>query len=224
MRFRGICLRAFALIVAALLAPVARADELDDAHKKLRGRGDLQFEFTVPQPRPRPPANNWFFDFLDALGPVFNLIFWGGLAAIVLTLAFFIGREVIRARYGRDEKKQTRAEVQETSYQPAPEKARALLDDADKLAARGLYDDAVRTLLHRSIDDIEQRSPRAIRPAQTSREIARLSILPAPVRAAFDPLVRAVERSWFGGVPLDSEGYQACRKSYADFALPEAWR
>jgi hypothetical protein len=217
-------LRASASFVAALLAPVARADELDDAHKKLRGRGDLQFEFTVPQERPRPPANNWFFEFLDALGPVFNLIFWIGLAAIVLMLAFFIGREVLRARYGRDDRKKPRADVQETSYQPAPEKARALLDDADRLAAQGLYDEAVRTLLHRSIDDIEQRSPRAIRPAQTSREIARLSILPPSVRAAFDPLVRAVERSWFGGLPLDNDGYQACRKSYADFALPEAWQ
>lgn len=217
-------MRAFAVIVAALLAPVARADELDDAHRKLLARGDLQFEFTVPMERTRPPANNWFFEMLDALGPLFNIIFWGGLAAIVLTLAFFIGREVLRARFGHDDKKQVRAEVQETSYQPAPEKARALLDDADKLAAQGLYDDAVRTLLHRSIDDIEQRSPRAIRPAQTSREIARLSILPPSVRAAFDPLVRAVERSWFGGLPLDSAGYQACRKSYADFALPEAWQ
>ena len=212
------------MIAAALLAPVARADELDDAHKKLRGRGDLQFEFTVPPARPRPPADNWFFDSLDTLGPVFNLIFWVGLSAIVLTLAFFIGREVLRSRFGRDDKKTARNDVQETSYQPAPEKARALLDDADKLAAQGRYDDAVRTLLHRSIDDIEQRSPRAIRPAQTSREIARLSILPPSVRAAFDPLVRAVERSWFGGIALDSEGYQACRKSYADFALPEAWQ
>jgi len=221
----GDFLRALPLLVAAMLAPAAHADELDEAHRKLLQRGDLQFQFTVPQERPRqPPANNWLTDLLDSLGPVFNIIFWVGLTAILLALAYFIGREIVRARYGSDDRKQTKAAVQETVYQPAPEKARALLDDADRLAAQGLYDEAVRTLLHRSIDDIEQRAPRAIRPAQTSREIARLSILPPSVRAAFDPLVRAVERSWFGGIPLDSDGYQVCRKSYADFALPGAWQ
>lgn len=211
--------------VGALLAPAAFADELSDAHKRLLGRGDLQFEFTPPPQvvHTPPPSDNWLARFLDTLAPVFNVIFWGALAAAVIALAYFIGREAWLARRGRDNRIQTRTETQETNYRPEASRARALLEDADRLAAEGRYDEAVHTLLHRSIEDIEKRAPRAIRPAQTSREIARLDVLPGSVRNAFAPLVRAVERSWFGGLPVDRDVYAVCRDSYVQFALPEAW-
>ena len=70
---------------------------------------------------------------------------------------------------------------------------------------QGYATEAARTLLHRSIEDIEQRIPQSIRKAQTSREIAGLPVLPDVVRRAFQPITRAVERSWFGGRPLDAD-------------------
>lgn len=220
----GAELRAFFLVIGAMIAPAAVADEVDDAHKRLLQRGDLQFEFKEPLPDPPPPSSGGLADFLAPLGSFFNLVFWGALAAVVLAIAYFIFREIAQARYGRDAKLRTSEPVQTTQYRPEPERARALLQDADQLAQLGRYEEAVRTLLHRSIDDIEGRTPRAIRRAQTSREIASLPILPEPVREAFAPLVRAVERSWFGGLPLGAEDYHACRESYARFALPEAWQ
>ena len=101
----------------------------------------------------------------------------------------------------------TRTQSQDQRREPRPgdglsadeAKAEALLEEADRLAAEGRFDEAAHTLLYRSIEDIEKRLPRSIRKAQTSREIAGLAALPAAVRSAFAPITRAVEQSWFGG-------------------------
>jgi Domain of unknown function (DUF4129) len=220
---RGDFLRVAAFIGGGVFAPCAFADELDEAHRRLVQQKDLQFSFTPPPEQVPPQPNPGLLEFLRFLEPVFALIFWCGLAAVVVTILFFIGREVWQARYGRT-KEPAKAPIQQNVYRPEPERARALLNDADALAAEGRFDDAVRALLHRSIDDIEQRSPRSVRQAQTGREIARLPVLSAAASEAFAPLVRAVERSWFGGARLDENDYNACRKAYADFALPETWR
>lgn len=206
-----------------MFAPAAFADELDEAHRRLLQDRNLQFTFTTPPEQVPPQANTSLVEFLRFLEPVFTIIFWGGLVAVVATILAFIGREVWQVRYGRKESP-SKAPVQQTIYRPEAEKVRALLKDADALAAEGRFDDAVRALLHRSIDDIESRSPRSVRQAQTGREIAQLPVLSEAASAAFTPLVRAVERSWFGGAQLDESDYNACREAYANFALPEAWR
>lgn len=202
----------------------AFADEFDKRHKELLGRQDLQFAFT-PEKIPEPPPS-WLrglTEFLSALGPIFEIIFWGAIALGVAALAWFIAREFWNSRIGVNPKIKDKTPVQVTDYRPAPARARALLEEADRLAAAGRYDEAARTLLHRSIEDIEERIPQSIKKAQTSREIAGLDVLPDVVRSAFRPITRAVEQSWFGGRPLDAESYQACRKAYADFALAESW-
>ena len=216
-------MRVAAFIAGGVFAPAAYADKLDDAHRRLLQQQDLQFTFAPPAEQPPPQTNSGVLEFLRFLEPVFTVIFWGGLAAVILAILFFIGREVVQGRYSR-EKAPEKSPVQESTYRPEPERARALLHDADALAAEGRFDDAVRALLHRSIDDIEKRSPRSVRRAQTGREIAELPVLSAAAGEAFAPLVRAVERSWFGCTRLDENDYNACRKAYADFALPEAWK
>ncbi len=216
-------MRVALFIGGGVFAPAAFADELDEAHRRLLQQKDLQFTFDPPPQMAPPQPDPGLLEFLRFLEPVFTLIFWGGLAAIVLAILFFIGREVWKVRYGRVAAPAS-APVQQSVYRPEPERARALLKDADALAAEGRFEDAVRALLHRSIDDIEQRSPRSVRRAQTGREIARLPVLSAAASEALAPLVRAVERSWFGGARLDESDYGACRKAYADFALPEAWK
>jgi hypothetical protein len=129
----------------------------------------------------------------------------------------------VESRPGRSPKIKDENTVQVTELRPTETKAKALLEEADQLAAAGKFDEAAHTLLYRSIADIEERLPRSIRRAQTSREIASLAALPQAVRSAFEPITRAVERSWFGGLKLNADDYQACRKAYSDFALPETW-
>lgn len=224
---RGNMLRGSGLAASlVVLAAPAFADELEKRHKELLERKDLQFVFTVDQPPEpqRPPGwLEWLGDLLGFLSPLFNLIFWGALALVLAGIIFFAAREFIESRPGRNPKVKDENPVQVTEFRPTEAKAKALLEEADRLAAAGKFDEAAHTLLYRSIEDIEERLPRSIRKAQTSREIAGLTALPQAVRAAFEPITRAVERSWFGGLKLNAADYQVCRKAYADFALAEAW-
>ena len=219
---RGLSLAAS---VVVLVAP-AFADELEKRHKELLERKDLQFAFAIdPPPAPQRPPGwlSWLGACLSFLSPLFNLIFWGALALVVGGIIFFAVREFMESRPGRNPRIKDGNPVQVTEFRPTEAKAKALLEEADRLAAAGKFDEAAHTLLYRSIEDIEERLPRSIRKAQTSREIAGLAALPQAVRSAFEPITRAVERSWFGGLKLNADDYQVCRKAYADFALAEAW-
>jgi hypothetical protein len=206
----------------------AATNGFDQRHKELLAREDLQFslappEEILPRAQPQPSLFSWLNDFLDAIAPLFTWIFWSAVALAAATLVWFLGREAWAARFARGKKAEDKTENQVTDFRPEPARAKALLEEADRLAALGRYDEAAHTLLYRSIADIEERAPQAIRKAQTAREIAGLPVLPEAVRGAFAPIIRAVERSWFGGRKLDADAYQTCRKAYADFALPESW-
>jgi hypothetical protein len=98
-----------------------------------------------------------------------------------------------------------------------------LLAQADELAAQGLYAEAAHHLLLHSIQDVEDHRPRAIRPALTARDIAALDQLPPTPREAFTRIAQAVERSLFGGRPLDKEGFAECRSAYEAFAFEGGW-
>jgi len=109
------------------------------------------------------------------------------------------------------------------AWRPEEKAARALLAEADAMAAAGRYDEAARLLLHRSLEDIAARRPTLLRPALTSREIAGVPSLPDAVRGAFAAMAAPVERSLFGGRALDSAAWQEARAAYGDFALSKAW-
>ena len=81
--------------------------------------------------------------------------------------------------------------------------ARALLSDADRLAAEGRFGEAVHLLLFRSIEDIDALTMPA-KPALTSRDILDLRALPSAARAALSRLVTTVEWNFFGGRPVDA--------------------
>ncbi|MEI9849813.1 MAG: hypothetical protein WDN24_01895 [Sphingomonas sp.] len=91
------------------------------------------------------------------------------------------------------------------------------------MAAAGRYEAAVRLLLHRGLEDIARRRPKLLRPALTSREIARTPELPGAVRQTFAAMAAPVERSLFGGRALDRGAWETARDAYRAFALPEAW-
>ena len=77
----------------------ASGRSFDSAHQALAADKTLQFEMKGIEPPPPPPG--WLqplADFLQAMGPLFKIIFWVGLAAIVLAILWFIGRELIRIR------------------------------------------------------------------------------------------------------------------------------
>jgi hypothetical protein len=63
-----------------------------------------------------------------------------------------------------------------------------------------------------------------VRPALTSRDIARLDAMPGEARTAFGRIAEAVERSFFGGRAVDADVFGRCRADYQAFAFSEGWR
>ncbi|NJM47374.1 MAG: hypothetical protein HC860_15445, partial [Alkalinema sp. RU_4_3] len=64
----------------------AFADDLEQRHKELLERKDLQFAFSVDPPEPverSPGWLDWLGDFLNLLSPLFTVIFWGALALVI---------------------------------------------------------------------------------------------------------------------------------------------
>ena len=191
------------------------------AHKALLKTPGLQFDFGAPPPPEKPPA--WIeplLKFLASLGPVLQYVFWGGLAVGAALILYFIVREFLPETWIR--KSSVKPAV--TDWRPEAGKARALLEDADGLAAAGRFEEAIHMLLFRSIDDLVARRPGAVRPALTSRDIAGLEALPGEARAAFARLAQAVERTFFGGRPAGADEFGEARRDYEAFAFAEGWR
>jgi hypothetical protein len=203
------------------MANVRRAagDALAQAHAGLTRQRDLQFDFSAFIP-PQPPV--WLkplAELLQALAPVFKWVFWICLALGVGSVLLFLGRELLTTRFASWKRKPKG--VAEPQWRPTTAHARTLLEDADRLAAEGRFGEAVRLILLRSIQDIDDRWPRQVRPALTSRDIAALSILPAAARRTFSGIAQVVEHSAFGGRPVDPGQFAACRGAYEAFVLPE---
>ena len=194
--------------------------KLAAAHKALRETRGLQFDFGAMPAQPRYEWPEWLEAFFRAIGPTLPYIFWGGVIIGALMILYFVLREVAPESWFRGK----RATPATTDWRPSAEQARALLEDADKLAADGRYEEAIHVLLFRSIDELVARRPGAVRPALTSRDIAGLDALPAAPREAFARLAQAVERTFFGGRAAGADEFGTARADYEAFAFAEGWR
>lgn len=207
--------------VGADQAAASTGAGFDAAHKAMSSDPALQFAMEGVEP-PKPPPG-WLrplAEFLEFLAPAFQIVFWAGLAAIVLAILWFIARELIRIRLPA---KTDKGVPEDDGWRPTPAAALALLSEVDALAAQGRFDEAVHLLLLRSISDIDGRLPNIVRPALTARDIERLTRLPAAARPAFAHIARVVESSLFGGRPVDRAAFTDCRQAYEAFAFPQVW-
>jgi len=205
-----------------ILAKNAPADALAQAHARLLQATDLQFSFPSYVAPKRPEWLEAFARFLKSIGPYLLDLFWVMLAAAALAALYYIGREVLRRR-GWWKPEPEKASQSWPQWRPTPEQARLLLADADRLAAEGQYREAAHLLLLRSIQDIDDRRPQLVRPALTTREIARLDNLPETARTCFTEIARTVERGLFAGHAVSAEDFAHCRSAYEQFALPQLW-
>lgn len=196
--------------------------KLAQAHAQLLRDHSIQFNVDATPPSSPPPQ--WLvalIDTLKVLGPYLGWIFWGGLA---LGLAFLIWK--LTAPLLRVDKGPKVASTHLTGVEDRPTalKAVRLLADADRLASEGRFGEAVRLLLHRSIDDIDERRPRAVPRSATAREISGLEALSPPARDCFSEIARVVEGFAFAGRSVDAAAFAHCREVYQTFALPQQWR
>ncbi len=210
-------------------APPAFGDPAaaDAAHRAIRADGTIQFDLPWHKPEVNPPPR-WLEELFAALGRFVEwvgdgwaVLMWLAIAAAVLGIAFVVIaplREWLAARLKREQP------AEAPRWAPEAAVARALLDEADRLAAQGRYAQAVRLILHRSVEDIERWRGDPLRPSLTSRDIARFEGarfegLPDAARDIFGRIVADVERSLFGGAPLAQADWVRARGDYADFAL-----
>ncbi|WP_395645231.1 DUF4129 domain-containing protein [Terricaulis sp.] len=197
---------------------VAAGDPLAAAHQQMLADDRLQLQFAQFEPPDPPQWLTPLSDFIRAIAPILQYVFWAGVIIIVALVLWVLVNEIIRRMPARA-KAVKAAEPEKPVYKPTAARARALLEEADRLAAEGRYGEAARVLLHRSIEDFEQVFQMAIGPALTSREVARLEQLSPQGRSVFTGIAQAVETALFAEQPLARERYMQCRDAYASFAL-----
>ena len=190
--------------------------------------GEIQTAFPPPEPPPETPG--WLASLFRAIGdffqwsaPALKPLLW--IAAILLALFILYHFVPGFARWVDDLLRRRRPAAEETDNvgQMEAGAARALLSEADALAAEGRFAEAVHLLLYRSVEDIEGRRPGLVRPAMTSRDLAAAQDLPGAARDAFSRIARAVEISLFGGRAIDAGAWQQCRSAYAELTVPRNW-
>jgi hypothetical protein len=222
------------------------ADGLAAAHAALKADPSIQFSLQAVPPPPEPPR--WLRDLgewlSDLFGPVGRFLQWIGsfmpdapyarlfLWTVLVVAALALGWAVYqRIRYGEWRLRRRRSAVpaepggeEEEPWSPEAAPARSWLREADALAAEGRFAEAVHHLLFRSVEDIGRRRPRLVRPALTSRELAAAEVLPPAAQSLFSRIAGLVERSLFGGRPVEAGDWTAARAAYADLVLPGTWR
>lgn len=219
------------------------------AYRAMRSGGDIQSGLPPQAAMGQPP--HWLRDFLVWLGqqlefvlrPVTRFLswlasflpdivyvryaFWGLLALLAaLALWMIVGR--LREGVWRLPRWRRRRGTEDAIEPDLPDALpvgpiRAWLREADALAAEGRYAEAVHLLLLRSVDDLARRRPDLVRPALTSRDLARAGAIPSRPRALFAQIAAMVERSLFAGQAVDVEDWSRCRQAYDDFARAGIW-
>lgn len=192
--------------------------------------GQIQTGFPPPPPPP-PPTPEWLRSLFDGIGSFFEWsapaakpLMWMAAALVALFLLYHFvpafARWVDDLRFRRKASGDDAADAVGLAEAGA---ARALLAEADALAAEGRFAEAVHLLLYRSVEDIEGRRPGLVKPAMTSRDLAEARDLPTVARDAFSRIARAVEISLFGGRSIDAGAWQQCRGAYAELTVPKNW-
>ena len=196
----------------------------------LRDDADIQFAPVKPPEKIETP--DWFKQLSEFLGDLFSplgdgltalgraigvsgqVLTWLAVAIGVAVLAYLVWRLLASYQLRRRDAEQAAPE-----WTPDAGEALALLEDADRLAAEGRYDEATHLLLKRSVGQIAAARPDLLEPSSTAREIAELPALPQAARGAFTTIAERVERSLFALRSLSAEDWHAARAAYAEFAL-----
>lgn len=203
---------------------------VDPAFSQTIAGGEIQTALPPPPPPPAP-APEWLTSLFEAIGRFFDWstpaakpLEWIAVAVVALFLLYhFVPAFARWADNLRFRRRQGDADGEDLAAAAEAGAARALLAEADALAAAGRFAEAVHLLLYRSVEDIEGRRPGLVKPAMTSRDLAEARDLPPVARGAFSRIARAVEISLFGGRAIDAGAWEQCRTAYADLTVAKNW-
>ncbi|MCX7284111.1 MAG: hypothetical protein NTX28_08700 [Novosphingobium sp.] len=194
------------------------------AWRSLRESADIQFAPVPPDPPRVAPEwlkaiGEWLEWLLKPLGKLlggsWSVIEMGLMIGAALGFAWIAWSLLWPLWLARG----NRARAPAPDWTPPREEALALLEDADRLAAQGLFGEAAHLLLQRSVGQIARARPDWLTPASTAREIGAIGALPAEARTAFGTISALVERARYALRPLAAEDWSTARAAYARFAL-----
>jgi len=191
-----------------------------------RVRPEWEPEALDPQTR-QPSKSNPFIRAIaalfEAIGGVLGYLLGAIVLCAILAGLYMVFGESLTLRLRQKQKSLAPDASVMPDLRPEQGRARALLEDADALAAQGQFAEAVHMLLFRSIDDIQEKKSGLIGRSLTAREIGALGDLPTWIKDALAPIIRVVERSFFGGQDVTESSWKDARQSYESFAFGEAW-
>lgn len=204
---------------------VETAEAPAEGWSAIRADDSIQFApVEMPQqPAPQTPdwldtLFRWLGDLLAPLGQMLGLS-WPTLKWILIGLAVAGVLLLLWRLLAPVLQRPARAAGDDEAWTPSRSDALALLEEADRLAAEGQFDEATHLLLRRSVGQIAAARPDWVEPSSTARELAALPALPDAARAAFRVIAERVERSLFALRHLGREDWETARAAYAEFAL-----
>jgi hypothetical protein len=151
-----------------------------------------------------------------AMSSLMSMLMWGMVIVAGVLLAFWIATEL--SRFGGDAELPPLDEARARMQAAADAIIERPLGDADELAGRSEFAEAIHTLLLRTLQELVRSAAVRVAPATTSREIlARVPLL-ADARSALAGLITAVEITHFGDEPANAADYDRCRQQFTVFA------
>lgn len=213
--------------MSAVAAPNSAFEDTANSWEQLRADEDIQFApIEIPvEPPSEPNFIERFFRWLgeiiaDLFGPLlinsWPILKWILLATLIATVLYMLYQIFDPLQ----RIKRAQPELEEApDWRPEESAVVALLEDADRLAAAGKYDEATHLLLQRSVHQMSSARPDWVEPSSTARELTRLEGLPDAARQAFSVMAERVEQSLFALTHLDRGDWEAARGAYARFAL-----
>jgi hypothetical protein len=145
-----------------------------------------------------------------------TFVMWGLVVVAAVLIASWLASEL--SRYGGDAELPPEAEVHDRMQAASAAIIERPLGDADELARRGEFAEAIHVLLLRTLQELARSAAVRVAPATTSREVlARVPLL-ADARSALAGLITAVEITHFGDEPANAADYERCRQQFTVFA------
>jgi Domain of unknown function (DUF4129) len=192
-------------VEAAETAHDIQRDFPGEAGEQKTDRAPPKMEET-PQPQETP---DWMEKLFKFLRPLFKILGWLLLAALGAAIGYgafhLVKSYVNRPRADAD------SEREAPLIDIATVEAQNWLEDAEALANRGHYGDAVHHMLLSAIDHLKKRAGKAIPRAWTAREILAQVPITVLARALLQLLVQTVERAHFAGRDISEADFIRCR-------------
>jgi len=209
------------VLILVILFPVQRvaAETTEQAVKRVLEDKSIQSELPGKPKAQAPRISNRQRTEGSGFGTFGQILLWGLVIAAAGMLIFFIAREFagMRRRSGREEIGGG-AGAGGALSKAEPAMPEDLLAEADRLAARGAFSEAVHLILIHSLRRLDAVSSAAFGRSLTAREIVSRAGLGEQARRWFSYIVSASELVHFGGRPADASAYKKCRDAFERLA------